>query len=603
MFENFLARFRSARSAPRARLGVEALESREVPAVIYGLTTNNELVRFDSATPGTVSTPVAVTGLGASEQLVGIDFRPRTGQLIGSAVVNGSANNSVVYTYRINALTGAATLIGQTTAALPGAGEVGTGYDFNPTVDRVRFVNANDENARFNPNNGALAGDDTDLTSSGTADIIGAAYDRNTDRQNNAGDTDPLPTTLFLINRATGNLARQGGANGTPSPNGGVVTDLGSLGVTLSGSADGGFDIVESTDNGGLGTAFAALTTNANSTGLYTINLTTGAATLVGTIGTGGTQLLGIAAAPDNVVVVGSGAGAAGDVRVLDSVTGAVRARIVPFAGYQGGVRVAAGDVNRDGIPDAVVTAVAPQGHVKVFDGTTGAELYSFFAFAGFSGTVNVGTGDVNRDGYADVLVIANGVNGHVKAFSGLNGSELASFLAYEGYTGTATIAAADFDNDGTDEIVTAAALNGHVRVFSANGTPFLSGGFAPSFFAFNGFATGEVSVAAGDVNGDGRADIVVASGRTTRGHVKAFSGGDGAAIASFFAYVDGTTSGAAVGLADANGDGRLDIRVTPGTGPQADVATFDLLGQPLGSSFAAFGGFRGGATVTGARF
>ncbi len=596
---------------PRARLlNLEALEARDVPAVIYALTETNSLFRFDSATPATISTPVAITGLGAGEILRGIDFRPRTGQLIGSTVVDASSNNSIVKTYRINPLTGLATLIGATAAALPQAGNVDTGYDFNPTVDRIRFVNdnPNKENARLNPNTGLLAGDDTDLTFVAPAlgDIIGAAYDRNTDRQNST----LLKTTLYVIDENSNKLAVIGGIDGAGpgGPNAGVVTAVGALGFNVSGASDAGFDIAETldtaTNNNGNGTAFAAFRVGAT-TSLYTINLTTGAATVVGLLGDGTTPINGMAVAPEGVVVVGSGTGANGDVRLFDPTTGTLRIGIIPFAGFQGGVRVAAGDVNGDGVPDAVATAVAAQGHVKVFDGISGAEIRSFFAFEGFQGTVNVSTGDVNGDGFADILVSANGApGGHVKAFSGRDGTELASFFAYEGFFGNVTVSAADFDNDGDKEIVTAAASNGHVKVFNGNGTAFTSATlptFVNSFFAFDGFGTGDVNVAAGDLNGDGISDIAVSSGAGTQGHVRAFNGSTHAVIASFFAFT-GSTTGAAVALADANGDGLLDIRVTPGAGVDSSVTTFDLAGTSLGT-FTTFAGFRGGSTVAGARF
>ena len=614
MLTHFLSRLyrpavptRPARK-PRARLlDLEALEARDVPAVIYGLTETNSLFRFDSATPAVVSTPVAITGLGVGEILRGIDFRPRTGQLIGSTVVGSVFSNAIVRTYRINPTTGVANLIGATAAPLPEAGDVDTGYDFNPTVDRIRYINDNDENARLNPNTGLLAGNDTDLTSvaPATGDDIAAAYDRNTDRQNATF----LRTTLYVIDENENLLGVQGGIDGAGpgGPNAGVITAIGALGFNVSSGADASFDIAETldttTNNNGNGTAFAAFS-NGTTTSLYTINLTTGAATLVGLIGTGG-PLNGMAVAPEGVVVVGSGTGANGDVRLFDPTTGALRIGIVPFAGFQGGVRVAAGDVNGDGVPDAVATAVAAQGHVKVFDGISGAEIRSFFAFAGFQGTVNVSTGDVNGDGFADILVAANGApGGHVKAFSGRDGTELASFFAYEGFFGNVTVSAADFDNDGDKEIVTAAASNGHVKVFSGTGTAFASAllpTFVNSFFAFDGFGTGDVNVASGDINGDGISDIAVSSGAGTQGHVRAFNGSNQAVLASFFAFA-GSTTGAAIGLADSNGDGLLDIRVTPGSGVDASVTTFDLAGTSLGT-FTTFAGFRGGSTVAGARF
>src|SRR5262245_46454604 len=592
---------------PRSRiLEFETLEAREVPATIYALLAGNVLVSFDSANPtGTLSAPVAITGLQAGQTLRGIDFRPRTGQLIGSAVATGSANNSIVTTYRINPLTGAATLIGATAAPLAGAADVPTGYDFNPTVDRIRYVNSANENARFVPGTGALAGDDTNLTftAPATGPIIAEAYDRNTDRQSAMG----FPTTLFGIDPVSDMLVVQGGINGAGpgGPNGGAITAIGALGFNLDDTLDAGFDILESADNGGLGSAFTVFSVGGIAR-LYTINLATGQATLVGALGNNSvSQVFGIAAVPDGNVIVGSGLGANGDVRILDPDTGAVRLAIIPFAGFQGGVRVATGDVNRDGIPDAIVSAIFAQGHVKVFDGVTGALLQSFFAYQGFQGTVNIAAGDVNGDGAADIITVANGVSGHVKAFSGLNGMLLGSFLAFPGFLGTTTVSTADFDNDGDDEVVTAAGFNGNIRVFTGTGAPFTAmslPNFQNNFFAVMGFV-GPVNVAAGDVNGDGVPDIVTSTGPGTRAQVRVFNGPDGTLFSSFMPLFGGTNPGFSVALADANNDGRFEIRLSPGFGQQANVFAFDPMGNPIGMTFPAFANFLGGATVGGARF
>src|SRR4030095_995790 len=88
-----------------------------------------------------------------------------------------------------------ATFVGSVPGTLPGAADVPAGYDFNPTVDRIRLAFSNDENGRLNPNNGSLAGDDTNLTPALTTDIIAAAYDRNLDRQA-TGSNNAIPTTL-----------------------------------------------------------------------------------------------------------------------------------------------------------------------------------------------------------------------------------------------------------------------------------------------------------------------------------------------------------------------------------------------------------------------
>jgi hypothetical protein len=612
LLRNILGRYPTGPRAPSRRtpLRLEPLEAREVPATVYGLGAVNTLVRFDSAAPNAPATTynVGVTGVGPGEVLVGLDFRPNFDGLYGYSVTAGSGANSAVKLYQIDPLTGAATFLSLQTT-LPGAGDLPAGFSFDPIDSfRIRYVNANDENARFS---GGVFVDDPNLNPSG-AQVTAAAYAFDFPR---IASGPPVPATLYGISRATSTLVTIGGVNGlAPSgPNGGAVAAVGPLGVTLDAGSDAGFDILKSPENGGRGTALAALTVG-GVTGLYSVNLSTGAATLIGPVGNGATRLRGIAAVPDSALVVGSGPGATGDVRILDPDASVIRQAIVPFAGFKGGVKVAAGDVNGDGTPDAIVSADAPQGHVKVFDGKTGAELDSFFAFAGFQGTVNVAAGDVNGDGFADVVVVANGAGGHVKAFSGKDGSLLASFLAYPGFAGVTTVAAADFDNDGRAEIVTAAASSGHVKVSRADGSLFTVnlpptitvGFFSPggptpvSFLAYQGF-TGTVNVAADPATGTG---IVVSTGAGTRGHVKIFGGPSFMSqVASFFAFPAGFTGGAFVALADANSDGIPDIRATPGFGAPANVLTFNSSGLQFAPVFPAFAGFIGGATLAGARF
>lgn len=226
----------------------------------------NTLIRFNSATPGTLSGTLPVTGLVAGDTLKSIDVRPATGALYAIAT---DATNTQVRTYTIDMATGVATAVGGP-VTLPTAGAL-WGMSFNPTVDRIRLVNDQDENARINPDGGALAGDDTNL-SPGTVTVDSVAYDNQF-----AGAT---TTTLFALNQATNSLATIGGVGGTPSPNGGLVTDIGALGVTFAGSPTG-FDIATN------GAAFAALRLAGGAQALYTLNLTTGAATLVGAIGDG----------------------------------------------------------------------------------------------------------------------------------------------------------------------------------------------------------------------------------------------------------------------------------------------------------------------------
>jgi hypothetical protein len=225
----------------------------------------NALVRFSTAAPVTVGAPVLVTGLGANA-LKAIDYRPATGQLYGIATdVAGAA----VQTYVINPVTGAATAVGTAvTLPVPGAS---WDLNFNPVVDRLRIVNDQDENARLNPDTGALAGDDTNLTPA-PATVGAVAY-----LNPFAGAT---ATTLYAINQTTSSLALIGGVNAVPSPNGGVVTDIGPLGVAIT----GGTSALDIANNNA---AFAVLRPSSGSSSLYAVNLATGAATAIGMVGDG----------------------------------------------------------------------------------------------------------------------------------------------------------------------------------------------------------------------------------------------------------------------------------------------------------------------------
>jgi hypothetical protein len=226
----------------------------------------NSLVRFTTAAPGMLDPPLAVTGLVSGDTLKAIDYRPANGLLYAIAT---DGSNAAVRTYTINPSTGAATIVGSpVTLATPS-----TSWDinFNPVVDRIRVVNDQDENARLNPDNGGLAGDDTNLTPP-TVSVDAVAY-------NNpfAGAT---LTTLYALNATTNSLATIGGPNGTPSPNTGIVTDIGPLGISFAGSP-ASLDIA--TNN----TAFASLRPSGGASSLYTVDLSSGTATLVGAIGDG----------------------------------------------------------------------------------------------------------------------------------------------------------------------------------------------------------------------------------------------------------------------------------------------------------------------------
>lgn len=274
---------------------VESLEDRRLFSTAVAISGRDVLVFFDTASPETTVARVKVKGLERRESLVGLDYRPANGQLY--------AVGDTSRLYQINIGTGAATAVG-TAAFAPALAGAEFGFDFNPSVDRIRVISDADANMRLNPETGDVVdfdagvdGVQTDLSLAyATGDtnfganpaVTAAAYTNNV-----AAGT---PTALYGIDADTNALVAIGSVDGvTDSPNNGAVTTIGALGVDVT--AVSGFDIetVNSAD-----AAYAALATGPRGrSGLYTINLATGAATAVGQIRGSGTPVRGLAILPD----------------------------------------------------------------------------------------------------------------------------------------------------------------------------------------------------------------------------------------------------------------------------------------------------------------
>ena len=244
-------------------------------ATLLGLTTDNRLVTFKTTTPGTLDTNVAVTGLQGGESIIGIDVRPANGRLY--------AVTDAARLYTIDATTGAATAAGMLSADAADATNpfamlsgAAFGVDFNPMADRLRIVSDAEQNLRANADTGATTTDAT-LTRGAFA-VTAAAYTNN---------FAPSPsTTLYVIDTQNDRLLTQN------PPNNGTLNDVGALGIDAG--AVNGFEIV------GPDTAVAVLSTATAPVALYTINLTTGAALLVGNVTTpqASDRITGISAPP-----------------------------------------------------------------------------------------------------------------------------------------------------------------------------------------------------------------------------------------------------------------------------------------------------------------
>ena len=224
-----------------------------------------------------------------------MDFRPATGELFG---LGYNAAGGETRLYNINRSTGVATPIGDAPISLAlGNGPVAV--DFNPTVDRIRVVGANNANYRLNPTNGALAATDANLAyasgdvNAGTDPAIGSvAY---TNSYNGA-----TMTTLYTYDDSLNTVNTQ------IPPNNGTQNTIGMSGVMVnpndpSSDLDIYYDFSTATNE-----AYLAANTGAGvNDNFYKLDLASGAATQVGKIGNG-IAVRDIAVFLDSVVIITS---------------------------------------------------------------------------------------------------------------------------------------------------------------------------------------------------------------------------------------------------------------------------------------------------------
>ncbi len=254
--------------------------------IIYAMTSTSSastspggsLVTFDSASPSVMTTIGAFSGVVAGHTVREIDARPLNGQIY--AISTDATFNAQVYT--VNASTGALTPAGAT-FPLTGATSAIASMDFNPQADRLRIVTRGGQSYRWNPVTTTFVQQDTSVAYAAgdpqagvVPDLVGVAYSNNVAFANS--------TTLYAWDYSNDTLLTIGGVLGSPSPNGGQAFTVATPGAFRTFSA--GLDMEIS---GLSGTAFVTHDDPANGTSmsLFTIDLTTGAETLLGGYGTG----------------------------------------------------------------------------------------------------------------------------------------------------------------------------------------------------------------------------------------------------------------------------------------------------------------------------
>lgn len=327
------------------------------------------------------------------------------------------------------------------------------------------------------------------------------------------------------------------------------------------------------------------------------------------------TQTLEVAVGSTTVYTVGADAGGLPTVKVYNATLNILAAQFNAYSpNFTGGVRTAVGDINGDTLAD-IVTAAGPTGgpHIRVFSGVDNTVIREFMAYdIHFTGGVYVAVGDINGDGIADIVTGAGEGGGpHVKAFSGVDNSLLFDGFAYDpSFRGGVRVAVGDINGDGRGDIITAAGPGGgpHVKVFSG-----LNGQVLSSFMAYDLDFVGGVFVSAGDFNHDGNAEVVTGPGIGGGPDLRLYNAqAGGILIANSMPFPPRSSggiftgdqiwaSGLRVGVTDFNNDGQLDILVAPGSGERSMVRV--LSGYNLGIlyDFTAFDpGFLGGVFVSG---
>ena len=241
-------------------------------------------------------------------------------------------------------------------------------------------------------------------------------------------------------------------------------------------------------------------------------------------------------------LVVGTGPGAASLVEVIDGKSGAVLFSVAPFEpGFTGGVFVAAGDLTGDGAPDLVITPDVGGGpRVRVYDGKDFGLAADFLGIEDpdFRGGARAAVGDLNGGGRAD-LVAAAGFGGgpRVAAFDGrtlTSGSPQKLFgdvFVFEpSLRNGAYVAVVGVNGDGFGDPVLGGGPGGGPRVLVLSGAD-LTGGRADSPTTLANFFAGDpgdrsgVRVAAKNLDGDSRADLVVDSGQGAGARAVAYLG------------------------------------------------------------------------------
>ena len=278
---------------------------------------------------------------------------------------------------------------------------------------------------------------------------------------------------------------------------------------------------------------------------------------------------------------------------------------LTPFANFQGAVRTVTADVNGDGTLD-VILGTGPGGgsQIRILNGKTLTDLVpQFMAFeSSFNGGVYLAAADFDGDGRAEIIISPDQGGGPRVKVVGVQGSTIQTRADFFGindssFRGGARVAAGDVNGDGRPDLIVAAGVGGGPRVSVIDGNSVLSNtprNLTADFFAFDPTLRNGVYVTVGDLNNDGFGDLIFGAGPGGGPRVRALSGQSlitsalQTPLADVFVGDVNQRGGVRVSAKDLNGDGRIEIVTGSGTGNQVQVLNASGL-TPAGS-LAPFG-------------
>ncbi|MBU6293110.1 MAG: VCBS repeat-containing protein, partial [Planctomycetes bacterium] len=251
--------------------------------------------------------------------------------------------------------------------------------------------------------------------------------------------------------------------------------------------------------------------------------------------------------------------------------------------------------VNDDKYTLRIASTGAVRGQAAVFSTTinpgtpTVVSARIEMPFPGFTGALSIAQADVNDDGFNDVIYGAGAglAGGQVRIFDGANGFLMTTISAFPGSARGVVVAAGDVDGNGVKDLIVASqGTAGLVRAYDARSRALLR-----SFTAFPGYS-GMVAISAGDINGDRVDDIAVS---VANGRLRVLNGRNGSVLRNITAF-NSEAMANSIALADLNGDGLKEIVVGAAAG-SAIMVYPPMSGGP--AAFNAFApNFRGGVRL-----